>query len=138
MKKRRRLNRLIGTRFRVAELYSPDRLGFYGRELGYRSVGAYDIKCRAKDGSTCDLLKDNVKLSVSRELSESDPDWLLGSPPCSAFSSLENLNDRNTAAAVRRLEVGIEHLQFACKEYLKIVRSGLPPKSESCPPSFGR
>ena len=60
-------------------------------------------------------------------LARQKPKLLVGSPPCSAFSSLMRLSaSRRTPEQNRRLlDQGLIHLKFVCKLYEQQLQAGL-------------
>ena len=77
-------------------------------------------------GLPWDLSKRNVRERVLRLVQETKPFMLIGSPPCTAFSSLQNLRrqGRDPARMAKELEDAKKHVRFCIKLYMEQVRGG--------------
>ena len=80
-------------RFDVAEIFSPPRTCLRAQKRGLRGGWSMDnaIKCHMT-GRTWDLLTAIDQKSAKRLLQKDKPALLIASPPCTAFSILQNFN----------------------------------------------
>ena len=65
-------------------------------------------------GKPWDLSRRGVRERVKTLVSETKPFFLIGSPPCTMFSSFQNLRKikRNQSEFQRKLEVAKKHVTF--------------------------
>ena len=56
------------------------------RDIGLKGIGALDIRTLKPDGSSWDFTKRADRRLASELIDSQNPDWLIGSPPCTAFS----------------------------------------------------
>ena len=56
------------------------------RQLGLRGIGALDLRTTKPDGTAWDLTKRSDRRAARDLISTENPDWVIGSPPCTAFS----------------------------------------------------
>ena len=70
-------------------------------------------------GSTC-FSRRSDRDWVFKLLDEEQPLWVVGSPPCTSFSSLNhglNYPKMEAEEVQRRWDDGMTHLRFVCKFY---------------------
>ena len=67
-----------------------------------------------KTGEPWDLSDPKVQSRVKRLIIEGKPLFLIGSPPCTAFSSMQNLNKgkRDEKTVEKELEAAKRHIRF--------------------------
>ena len=94
----------------VAELFSPGRLAAEAKTFGLTPGGAYDLR------TGWDLSDKQQQKKCWMELEEQDPEFILGSPKCDAFTALGNLNPDNEKYR-ETLAEGLEHLRFVMSVY---------------------
>ena len=56
--------------------------------LNIKGLRSLDFACQKDDGSHWDFSKQSDKQEALRLIESDDPDWVIGSPPCTAFSLL--------------------------------------------------
>ena len=84
------------------------------RKLNIKGLAAFDLKTSKEDGTPWNFSKASDRKSAILYIRENKPSWLVGSPPCTAFSQLQGLNfkkmhpDRVKAI----LKEGRRHLHF--------------------------
>ena len=114
----------------VVELYSQPRIAqeatakLYG---GTKLTPGWSLdltRLDPKTGKPWDLSSEKVQSRVVRMIAEGKPLFVIGSPPCTAFSSMQNLSigrrDPKTVAAERR--AGERHMEFCLKIYSMQVK----------------
>ena len=82
--------------------------------MGLRSL---DFACQKDDGSHWDFSKQADRQEALRLLETDDPDWVIGSPPCTAFSLLN---------------VGLNYPKMDKEEVKKSIKEGLVPLKLVC------
>ena len=96
----------------VSEVFSPPRVSQLAEQRGQLDGGAFDLV------TGYDLSTQADRRRCWRKLKEADPDIIIVSPPCSAFSILQSLNHRHHGIkAELRLAEGRGHLQFAMEVF---------------------
>ena len=95
----------------VSEIYSPPRVTQEAKRQRLKVGGAYDLKTGYNLRLTRDLNR------MWKELSADDPELLMGSPPCTPFSPLQELNfpKMDFEAAVTLVGEGLEHVVTTCQ-----------------------
>ena len=84
---RARLRRRNGT----SELYSPPRIALEARKHGLRRGFSLDRTVPDKDGYVWDFSKPECRKQAWAKVVKLKPFLPIGSPPCSAFRILQNL-----------------------------------------------
>ena len=84
------------------------------RDLNILGRHALDLRTRKRNGDPWDFSKEEDRLEAEKLVHEEKPDWVIGSPPCTAFCRLMALNfihwsDERVAAC---LQEGRQHLHF--------------------------
>ena len=110
---------------------------FYGRgglnaeasrsQLGIKGLGALDFACPKADGSLWDFSRATDRQDALRMVEEQDPDWIIGSPPCTSFSVLNhglNFPKMHPDEVQRRVDEGMKHIKFVVKLYKSQMRRG--------------
>ena len=97
----------------VSEIYSPPRVTEMAREMGMRSGFAIDKKCG------WDLDDDHMIKEMFIRLEVERPHCVVGSPECTPFSRLQNLNKnhRDPNEIENEINYGRKHLAIACSVY---------------------
>ena len=97
------------------------------RRLDLKGIGAMDIRTCKADGSNWDFNKRSDR-RMARELIDSqNPDWLIGSPPCTAFSLWNigiNYKKMEKSKVDQLLKEGRNHLNFVASLYRKQMLKG--------------
>ena len=76
-----------------AEIYSPNRFAELAGSVGLRAGFAVDLNIRAPHGGTWDLSRRYDIESLWRLIDKEKPELLIGSPPCTVFSTWRRLSD---------------------------------------------
>ena len=121
------LSKLGVSKSHVAEIYNPKRFTSRANEFGLKPGFAIDMELpKNSSGEHWDLSKKADQEELDRLIEKEKPFLLIGSPPCCAFSPLQNLSkDKRSAEDSERIrEEGLRHLRVACKNYWKQHRAG--------------
>ena len=76
----------------VAEVYSPSSVTDMARQMGLRAGWALDISTHDVDGREWDFNQLEMRNRAIRKILQDKPILLVGSPMCTAFSALNNIN----------------------------------------------
>ena len=86
--------------------------------LNIKGLRSLDLACQKDDGSHWDFSKQADRQEALRLLETDDPDWVIGSPPCTAFSLLNvglNYPKMDKEEVKKRIKEGLVHLKFVCQ-----------------------
>ena len=132
---------------KVIELYSPPRVVDTAQRrpsLNVKGLRAFDLSTPHPGGGYWDF---NIKAHrdlARRICADEDPDWVIGSPPCTDFSVLGRWNHKRMKIedVRRRLKEARRHLQFCVllyndqlargKEFLREHPAGASSWREGC------
>ena len=110
------------TKATVAEVYSPPRVTRAATllpGLGIEPGAALDITTCDEHGEPWDFSDPAMRSKAERLIDDTEPDLLVGSPECVAFSPWQRLNrlrSRNPEKYKKMREAGVVHLKFARRE----------------------
>ena len=62
------------------------------RNLGVKGIGAFDLRTKKPDGTSWDFSRKADRALAREYIAMHKPRWIIGSPPCTAFSSWQNFN----------------------------------------------
>ncbi len=112
-------------KYEVAELFSPPRVSKRAREIhGMR--GGWNFDVRVEDHVTrerWDLLQRRRRIQARSLLKEEGTELLVCSPPCTAFSIIQNLNPGSVTP--QRLEDAVTLVKFSiqmCRQQMALGR----------------
>ena len=116
----------------VSEVFSPPRVAQEAsvRQYGGRSLKpGWSLDLTREDpltGEAWDLGKHEVRERVRKLVRDTKPFMLIGSPPCTLFCALQNLQKgkRDEKAFQRRLENAKRHVMFCIELYTMQLRGG--------------
>ena len=93
------------------ELFNPGN--FKEQKFSLVAGGTYDVHVNP----AIDLTRDSVRQQVRKDIEREDPLILLGAPPCTLFSPMQNINQKHHIgdAWERKKQEGIELLIFAAQ-----------------------
>ena len=111
----------------ASEFYSPPRVAKKATDLGMKGGFSLDFSHPDQNGYIWDFDQHECRKKAMQLIREKKPYMIIGSPECTPFSQLQELNKlrpggKEKVAAAR--ERGIKHLEFCCKIYLEQVRGG--------------
>ena len=95
--------------------------------LDIKGLRTLDFACTREDGSHWDFSRASDRKEALELLERDDPDWVVGSPPRTAFSMLNvglNYPKMDKEEVRRRLKEGLVHLKFVCQMYRRQMRCG--------------
>ena len=103
----------------VAEMYSPPRVTKEGKKWGLEVGEAMDLLT----GWDFDLI--SHREAALAYVDRVKPKLVIGSPMCTYFSSLQNLNkERGSEAWTKEYNKAVKHLEFMVKVYRKQMAAG--------------
>ena len=115
---------------KVVELYSPPRVARAlkaapSRYPGLRSGSTFDLN-EDENGEKYDFMKSEDRQRCRERLRAERPWLVIGSPPCTWWSSLMELNrPKMSAPEIERREIEAKTLlHFACEVYRQQLREG--------------
>ena len=109
----------------ITEIYSPERVAIVANKFGFISGSSMDLT------NGWNFVRDDHKTLAWKRLKEEAPYLLIGSPPCTYFSVLQELNK-----AVHGKKPGwqakfdiekqkaIKHVEFCCALYKFQIQNG--------------
>ena len=91
------------------ELFNPGN--FKEQKSSLVAGGTYDVRVNP----AIDLTRDSVRQQVRKDIESEDPLILLGAPPCTVFSPMQNINQKHHSgdAWEKKKQEGIDLLLFA-------------------------
>ena len=103
----------------VTEVYSPPRITALAREYGLNPGDAMDLTTMDEDGNPWNFDDLDQRQRAKEKIRNDKPSLLIGSPMCTAFSLIQNLN-KERIGPKRWNEVyqyGLKHLLFMIELY---------------------
>ena len=111
----------------ISELYSPPRIALEAAKHNLRGGYSFDLTVPDKDGYVWDFSQPECRKRAWAKIVKSKPFLLIGSPPCTAFSNLQNLQ-RDQPGGDAKVDAWIEkakvHIEFCCELYTYQMRQG--------------
>lgn len=110
----------------VAEMFSPPRVNIQAARLGMSTGWSMDIGTTDPwSGKAWDLSDRRCQALALKLVCQHQPKFLMLSPPCTLFSTLQNLNPgKGTPAWQTRYDEAVELLRFCCMVAATQVRQG--------------
>ena len=116
----------------IAEVYSLPRICQAAAEYnkdGTKLQPGWSLDLTRTDpatGQAWNLADATVQSRVTKLIAETKPLFLIGSPPCTAFSAMQNISKakRDQRIVAAELEAGRVHLRFCVKLYEMQMREG--------------
>ena len=115
------------------ELFNPGN--FKEQKSSLVAGGTYDVRVNP----AIDLTRDSVRQQVRKDIEREDPLILLGAPPCTVFSPMQNINQKHHIgdAWEKKKQDGIDLLLFATQCYWDQIERGMfflheHPAAASC------
>ena len=99
----------------VSEIFSPPRVTKVANKIGLKPGFALDLtENDPVDGLPWDFSKQEKRERALNTLREEKPYLLVGSPPCTVFSSLfsANISRMDPAVVKSRIREGVRHIMF--------------------------
>lgn len=111
----------------VSEVYSPPRIVTVAEATGLRGGFSLDLTAPAPDGSVWDSSRHHCRRRAHELVQSQRPYLLIGRPPCTAFSNLQNLN-RCRPGGNEKVDMqqrkAMVHLAFCCRLYKEQLSQG--------------
>ena len=110
----------------ISEIYSPPRVVAAAQAMGLRGGWSLDITCRDEEGQPWDFSKSWMRTKAMKLLKETKPRLLIGSPMCTDWSVLMNLNWSRMSPEERdrRMREAKMHLEFVVSMYNEQANNG--------------
>ena len=109
----------------ISKLYSPPRIALEPATHGLGGGYSFDLTVPDKDGYVWDFSQPECRKRAWAKITKSKPFLLIGSPPCTAFSNLQNLQ-RAQPGGHAKVDAWIEkakiHIEFCCELYAYQMR----------------
>ena len=89
------------------------------RDLNVSGLQAFDLRTARPDGKPWDFSKKSDRTLALRYVKEKKPTWIVGCPPCTAFSQLQGLNyhKMDPARVAKIMKEARAHLHFVISLY---------------------
>ena len=104
-----------------------DYANAYRRNLNVKGLASLDLRTPKANGEQWDFRKASDRREARRLVRRLDPDWVIGAPPCTAFSIWNyglNYKRMDAAKVQEKLEEGRLHLQFVTSLYREQLKRG--------------
>ena len=103
------------------ELFNPGN--FKEQKSSLVAGGTYDVRVNP----AIDLTRDSVRQQVRKDTEKEDPLILLGAPPCTVFSPMQNINQKHHIgdAWEKKKQDGMDLLLFATQCYWDQIERGM-------------
>ena len=111
----------------LSEIYSPPRIASTANRMGMRGGFSLDFTTPEADGYVWDFNKVECRNKAMKLVKRTKPYMLVGSPECTPFSTIQNLNMRTPAGydkVMAERAQGEVHLEFCRQLYMEQVRGG--------------
>ena len=110
----------------VSEIYSPPRIAPRAEARGFAPGWSLDLTTSGPDGAPWDFSKHECREKARQLIRKSRPLLLVGSPMCTWFSILQNLNKGKVDPAEwqKGYDQAVEHIKFVFELYDMQVRGG--------------
>ena len=97
------------------------------RDVNVKGLDALDIRTTKSDGTPWDFSKKADRKKARDLVDRLDPTWMIGSPPCTAFSMWNyamNHPKMDPQVVAAQLTEGRRHLAFVCTLYKRQIQRG--------------
>ena len=103
------------------ELFNPGN--FKEQKSSLVAGGTYDVRVNP----AIDLTRDSVRQQVRKDIEKEDPLILLGAPPCTVFSPMQNMNQKHHIgdAWEKKKQDGMDLMLFATQCYWDQIERGM-------------
>jgi len=117
----------LQSQYDLAEIYSPPRVVTEAKGMGMKGGFSLDFSAPDPDGYIWDFSRHECRQKAFKLIRESRPYMIIGSPECTPFSTIQNLNMRTPEGkekVEKAREEGEKHLEFCCKIYAMQIAAG--------------
>ena len=89
------------------------------RNLNVGGLAAFDLRTSKPSGVPWDFCKKSDRMEALKYVKDKKPTWIIGSPPCTAFSRLQGLNfpKMNPERVAQIMKAAKAHLHFVISLY---------------------
>ena len=89
------------------------------RNLNVEGLNAFDLRTSKPNGTAWDFSRRGDRKEALQYVKDKKPSWIIGSPPCTAFSRLQGLNfpKMDPARVAKMLKEARKHLHFVISLY---------------------
>ena len=97
------------------------------RSLNVAGLHSFDIRTTRPDGKPWDFTIKSHRQEARRIIRRTNPDWVLGAPPCTSFSIWNtgmNYPKMDPQKVRRLIDEGLVHLRFCCSLYRQQMAKG--------------
>ena len=103
------------------ELFNPGN--FKEQKSSLVAGGTYDVRVNP----AIDLTRNSVRQQVRKDIEKEDPLILLGAPPCTVFSPMQNINQKHPIGEAweKKKQDGMDLLLFATQCYWDQIERGM-------------
>ena len=110
----------------ISEVYSPPRLAKIAHEYGLLAGTSFDITMNDETGMPWDFDMPSQRQRCRERIEKEKPKLLVGSPMCTAFSIIQNLNRKRMGEKrwKEMIAYGTRHLLFVIELYELQLRAG--------------
>ena len=112
----------------ILDFYSPPRITHMAKLMGLQPGYASDFTVKGPDGLRWDFTRARDRLEAWKLTLRDRPYLIIGSPPRTAFSILQNLNKKHLeeyGKLQEKLREGLVHLEFCARLYNHQLHQGL-------------
>ena len=110
----------------VAEIYSPPRIVPHAEKASFLPRWSLDLTIKDETSQPYDFNKHDCREKARRLIHKTKPLLLIGSPMCTWFSVLQNLNKKHMSKEdwQRAYNNAVEHIKFVFELYDIQVKNG--------------
>ena len=110
----------------IAEIYSPPRIVPHAEKAGFMPGWSLDLTVKDEGGQPYDFSKHECREKARKLIHKTKPLLLIGSPMCTWFSVLQNLNKKHMSKEnwQKAYNNAVEHIKFVFELYDTQVRNG--------------
>ena len=118
---------MLGCSQDLAEVYSPPRIASEANRMGMKGGFSLDFTTPEPDGYVWDFERHECRKRALNLVRTVKPFMLVGSPECTPFSQIQNLNMRTPEGREKVMKArarGEKQLEFCRKLYMEQLRNG--------------
>lgn len=117
---------MLTNEMEVVEVYSPPRITQMARRMGLKAGWSLDLTTCDSDGKAWDFNDTTMRNRAIRKVVNDEPLLLVGSPMCTAFSAMNNINysKMSREEVEHRMNYGRKHVKFCAQLYALQWKAG--------------
>ena len=92
-----------------------------------KGLASLDFRTPKANGAPWDFRRRSDRHAALKLVEDLKPDWILGAPPCTFFSTWNygmNYNKMDGETVRAKLAEGRQHLKFVCRLYKRQIKKG--------------